>query len=64
MALSSIELIDADVRNGAHQVDENEDGADGYVLIDGGIATDMCNAVRDVWWLQTSQRPLLVKKSW
>jgi hypothetical protein len=55
MALSSIELIDADVRNGAHQVDENEDGADGYVLIDGGIATDMCNAVRDVWWLQTSQ---------
>lgn len=57
MALSSVELIDGHVRNGADQVDENEDGAYGYVMIDGGMATETCNTGREVRWLQASQSP-------
>ena len=52
MALSSVPLEDDLVRRGADDVDEEEDGADGYVLIDGGTATEQGNAVRKVWRLQ------------
>ena len=64
MALSSIELKDAHVRDGADQVDENEDGAYGYIYTDGGTAADTCNAGRDVWWLRASQSPSSAKSSW
>lgn len=55
MTLSSIEPIDAHVPNGADDVDEEEDGAYRYVLMDGGMAANTRNAVRDVRWLQTRQ---------
>ena len=55
MALSSILLEDGLVRNGSDQVDEEEDSADGYVLIDGGTATDNGDAIREIWWLEARQ---------
>ena len=55
MALFSIELIDGVIGNGAGEVDADEYGADGYVLMDGGMATDTRNADRNVRWLQASQ---------
>lgn len=64
MALSSIEPKDAHVRDSADQVDEDEDGAYGYVHIDGGTAANTCKAGRDVWRLQASQSPSSAKSSW
>ena len=61
VALSPIQLEDDLVPDGANEVDEEEDGADGYVLIDGGMTTDQGNAVREVWRLQARQ-PLSVSK--
>ncbi len=53
-----IQPIDALVGDSTDQVDEDEDGTYGYVLVDGGNATDRCNAGREVWrlrlWLSQS----------
>lgn len=62
MALSSISLEDNLARHRANDVDEEEDCADGYVLIDGGTATEQGNAVREVWRLQAHQSLSVMKK--
>lgn len=64
MTLSSIEPIYGHVPNGAEDVDEEEDGAYGYVLMDVGTAADTRKAVRDVRRLQTIQSASLAKRSW
>ena len=51
VARSSIQPIDGHVRDGTNQVDEDEDSADGYVLVNSGMAADTGNSGRDVWWL-------------
>lgn len=50
--LSLIEPKYAHVPNGADDVDEDQDGAYGYVLINGGMAADARNAGIDVRRLQ------------
>ena len=54
MGLPSIELIDVHICDGAGEVDADEDGTYGYVLINGGTTADTCNSGRDVWRLQES----------
>ena len=56
-----VPLEDDLICNGAKQIDEEEDSADGYVLIDGGTATNQGNAVREVWRLQACQSMSLMK---
>ena len=51
MVSSSIPLEDGLVRDGANDIEEEKDGADGYILINGGTATDHGNAIRKVWRL-------------
>ena len=51
-ALPLIEPIDDLVGNSTDQVDEDKDGAYGYVLVDIGNATDHCDAGRKVWRLR------------
>lgn len=63
VTLSSIELIDGHVRDSADQVDEDEDGAYSYVLMVIGMATNTCNAGRDIWRLQSTQSISLTKSS-
>lgn len=55
MALSSVAQIDGEVRDGAGQVDGDEDGAYWYILVDGGSTADASNVGIDVWRLQASQ---------
>ena len=47
-----IELKDALVGNGSDYVDEEEDGANGYILVNCGDAADRRNAGREVWRLR------------
>lgn len=61
MALPSIQLEDALVRDGANHVEEEKDSADRYVRIDGGTFTGQGNAVREVWRLEARQSCYFVK---
>ena len=61
MALSSIPLEYGLIRDGTKHVEEEEDSADRYVLTDGGTATDLGNAVREVWRLQARQSLSVMK---
>lgn len=51
MAHLSIPLKDDLVGDGANYIEEEKDGADGYIGNDGGMAADYGNGIREIWWL-------------
>ena len=55
MALASIAQKGGEIGDGAEQVDDDEDGAYGYVLMDSGDAANNGHAGREVWRLQSGQ---------
>ena len=63
MAIASIAQKGSEIRDGAKQVDDDEDGAYGYVLVDSGDTADNCHAGRKVWRLQSSQSACLARNS-